>query len=126
MKATPFGSTPIDMKSPRFRSAAPVPAVQPRPDTHMGLRWIACGVARTSEYEGEVLVALRLCANAMYQGPVFDVTAAGLAVVYHARAARPDDPATTEVKTLRVPAALTVVAADQVLPWSVDTATLTL
>src|SRR2546427_11370399 len=101
MNATPFASTPIDMKSPRLRSVAPVPAVHPRPDTHTGLMWIACGVARTTVYEGADEVALRLCANAMFHGPLFAVTAAGLAVEYHASAARPDEPATIDVSTLR-------------------------
>src|SRR5207249_5248017 len=106
--------------------AAPVPALHPRPDTHTGLRWMACGVARTTVYEDDDDAALRLCANATYQGPLLDVTGVGFEVVYHASAARPDEPAAIAESTFLVPGRLTVVTRVQVLPCSVDADVFTL
>jgi len=67
-------------------------------------------------YEGDDDAALRLCANATYQGPLLDVTGAGFEVVYHASAARPDEPAAIAESTFLVPGRLTVVTRVQVLP----------
>src|SRR5439155_21547616 len=106
------------MKSPRLRSAAPVPALHPRPDTHTGLRWMACGVARTTVYEGDDDAALRLCANATYQGPLLDVTGAGFEAVYHASAERRDHPAAIAERTVLDPGGLTGVTRGQVFPRS--------
>ena len=126
MNVTPPRSTPIDMKSPRLRSGAPLPAVQFSPDTQTGLTWTACGVAWTTVNEGDELAALRLCAKSMYHGPLLLVTGAGFVVAYHASAARPDDPAVTDVNTALVPGRLTVAGADHVFPPSPDAESLTL